>query len=62
MKFIDLKNRNRDRELYSKLQNQVFKNIKTMGNPYAILIVIWLRSGGGLGNAVVNGPLFGRVS
>ena len=51
MRFMDLKNRNRDRELYPNLQNQVFKNIKTSGDLYAILIVLWLRSGGGLVNA-----------
>lgn len=51
MRFIDLKNRARDRELYPNLQNQVFKDIKTTGDLYAILIVLWLRSGGGLVNA-----------
>lgn len=51
MKFIDLKNRSRDRELYPNLQNQVFKDIKTTGDLYAILIVLWLRSGGGLVSA-----------
>lgn len=48
MRFIDLKNRKRDRELYPNLQNQVFKDIKTTGDLYAILIVLWLRSGGGI--------------
>ena len=48
MRFIDLKNRARDREVYPNLQNQVFKNIKTTGDLYGILIVLWLRSGGGL--------------
>lgn len=54
MRFIDLKNRARDRELYPNLQNQIFKNIKTTGDLYAILIVLWLRSGGGL--VSVPGP------
>jgi hypothetical protein len=56
MRFMDLKNRSRDRELYPNLQNQVFKNIKTTGDLYAILIVLWLRSGGGLVGGVQTPP------
>jgi hypothetical protein len=56
MRFIDLKNRNRDRELYPNLQNQVFKNIKTSGDLYGILVVLWLRSGGGIVNHTIRAP------
>ena len=54
MRFIDLKHRNRDREIYPNLQNQVFKNVKTTGDLYGILIMLWLRSGGGVVGVPAN--------
>jgi hypothetical protein len=56
MRFIDLRNRARDREFYPNLQNQVFKNIKTTGDLYGVLIMLWLRSGGGFGSTDVLEP------
>lgn len=52
MRFIDLKRRDRDREFLPNLQNQVFKDIKTVGDLYGVLIMLWLRSGGGLAQSV----------
>jgi uncharacterized protein involved in outer membrane biogenesis len=46
MRFIDLKDRNNDRTVAINLDNQVFNNVKTEGDVYSILFLIWLRSGG----------------
>jgi len=45
-RFIDLKNHQNDREVALNLENQVFNNIKTEGDVYGIMFLIWLRSGG----------------
>src|SRR6202000_466881 len=46
MRFIDLKDRKNDRDVVIGADNQVFNNIKTEGDVYSILFLIWLRSGG----------------
>jgi uncharacterized protein involved in outer membrane biogenesis len=46
LKFIDLKDAARNRELSLNLQNQVLRNLRTEGDVYGNLIVLWLRSGG----------------
>jgi hypothetical protein len=46
MRFIDLKNHNNDRDVAINADNQVFNNVKTEGDVYSILFIIWLRSGG----------------
>ena len=45
--YIDLRNPSRNREFNANLQNQVFRNVKTTGDLYGVLILLWLRSGGG---------------
>jgi uncharacterized protein involved in outer membrane biogenesis len=45
--FIDLNNPGKNREFKANLQNQVFRNVKTTGDLYGVLILLWLRSGGG---------------
>lgn len=45
-RFIDLKNHNNDREVAINIDNQVFNNVKTEGDVYGIMLLIWLRSGG----------------
>jgi uncharacterized protein involved in outer membrane biogenesis len=46
MRFIDLKNRNNDRDVTVNIDNQVFNNVKTEGDVYGMMFLIWLRSGG----------------
>lgn len=46
MRMIDLKDRNNDRDVVINADNQVFNNVKTEGDIYSILFLIWLRSGG----------------
>jgi hypothetical protein len=46
MRFIDLKDRNNDRDVAINADNQVFNNVKTEADVYSILFLIWLRSGG----------------
>jgi|SRR5690348_14662442 len=46
MRFIDLKDHKNDRDVAINVDNQVFNNVKTEGDVYSILIMIWLRSGG----------------
>ena len=46
MRFIDLKDRSHDRDVAINADNQVFNNVKTEGDVYSILFLIWLRSGG----------------
>jgi hypothetical protein len=48
VRFLDFKNLRRNQEFNPSLQNQIFKNVKTTADLYGILIMIWLRSGGGL--------------
>jgi uncharacterized protein involved in outer membrane biogenesis len=45
-RYIDLKNHNNDRDVAIDLDNQVFNNVKTEGDVYGIMLLIWLRSGG----------------
>lgn len=45
--FIDLRNLRNNRQFNANLQNQVFRNVKTTGDLYGVLILLWLRSGGG---------------
>lgn len=45
-RFIDLKNRDHDRDVLINMDNQVFNNVKTDGDLYGIMFIIWLRSGG----------------
>ena len=47
VRFLDLKNLSRNREFKPDLRNQVFKDVKTAADLHGILIMIWLRSGGG---------------
>jgi uncharacterized protein involved in outer membrane biogenesis len=44
--YIDLKNLRNNRQLNANLKNQVFRNVKTTGDLYGVLILLWLRSGG----------------
>lgn len=44
--YIDLRNPARNREFNANLQNQVFRNVKTTGDLYGVLILLWLRSRG----------------
>lgn len=46
MRFIDLGDRSKDRDVVLNLDDQVFNNVKTEGDVYSILLLIWLRSGG----------------
>ncbi len=46
MRLIDLKDRKNDRDVVIDADNQVFNNVKTEGDVYSILFLIWLRSGG----------------
>ena len=46
MRLIDLKDRGNDRDVVINADNQVFNNVKTEGDIYSILFLIWLRSGG----------------
>ncbi|HWC60939.1 MAG TPA: hypothetical protein VHC44_14680 [Verrucomicrobiae bacterium] len=46
MRLIDLKDRKNDRDVAINADNQVFNNIKTEGDVYSIMFLIWLRSGG----------------
>lgn len=44
--FIDLNNLRNNRQINANLKNQVFRNVKTTGDLYGVLILLWLRSGG----------------
>jgi len=48
VRYLDLKNLRRNQEFNANLQNQIFKNVKTAADLYGILVLVWLRSGGGL--------------
>jgi uncharacterized protein involved in outer membrane biogenesis len=45
-KFIDLKDAHNNREIKVGLENQVFKDVRSEADVYAMLFMIWLRSGG----------------
>jgi uncharacterized protein involved in outer membrane biogenesis len=45
-KFIDLKDAHNNREIQVGLENQVFKDVRSEADVYAMLFMIWLRSGG----------------
>lgn len=47
VRFVDLKNPKRSRELRPDMQNQIFKNVKLPEDLGGILSWIWFRSGGG---------------
>ncbi|HYG21226.1 MAG TPA: hypothetical protein VEH04_00480 [Verrucomicrobiae bacterium] len=47
-RFIDLADQTRNSEIAVGMENQVFKDVKSEGDAYAILFMIWLRSGGKL--------------
>jgi uncharacterized protein involved in outer membrane biogenesis len=46
MRYIDLKTRQKDRDITINMENQVFNNVKTEGDLYGIMFIIFLRSGG----------------
>jgi uncharacterized protein involved in outer membrane biogenesis len=46
MRMIDLKDHANDRDVVINADNQVFNNVKTEGDVYSIMFLIWLRSGG----------------
>jgi uncharacterized protein involved in outer membrane biogenesis len=46
MRFIDLKDPSKNRDVLINLDNQVFQNVNNGGSVYAILFTLWLRSGG----------------
>jgi hypothetical protein len=45
-KYVDLKDARNNRETNVNLRNQIFKNVKSDSDVYAILFLIWLRSRG----------------
>ncbi|HLP76795.1 MAG TPA: AsmA family protein [Candidatus Paceibacterota bacterium] len=45
-RFIDLKEPARNLEVKVGMENQAFKNVESEADTYAILFMIWLRSGG----------------
>ncbi len=47
-RYVDLKDQRNNLEIAISMENQVFKNVKTEGDAYAILFMLWLRSGGKL--------------
>jgi hypothetical protein len=47
--YVDLADPRNNREVPLNLQNQVFKNVRSESDLYAVLFVLWLRSGGALG-------------
>ncbi len=47
VRFIDLKNPRRNQQFNPNLQNHIVRNVKTIADLYGILVMIWLRSGGG---------------
>jgi hypothetical protein len=47
-KFLDLGAPGTTREVRVDMQNQIFKRVNSEGDAYAILFMIWLRSGGKL--------------
>jgi uncharacterized protein involved in outer membrane biogenesis len=47
VRLVDLKNQKRNREWNASLRDQVFKDIKKPGDAYAVLVLLWMRSGAG---------------
>jgi hypothetical protein len=47
-RYVDFKEPGRNREFTLNLENQIFKNVKTEADLYAVLLVVWLRSGAGM--------------
>jgi hypothetical protein len=50
-RYVDLQNARNNREVNLNFQNQIFKDVKSPGDIYGILFMIWLRSGGGVSTA-----------
>ena len=46
VRSLNLKNPVKNREWNANLRDQVFKGIKTPGDAYAVLVLLWVRSGG----------------
>lgn len=46
IQLLDLKNPRNNRLRNVNLQNQVFHNIRTPGDLYGVLVLLWMRSGG----------------
>jgi len=46
LRYIDLKNRANDYNIPLGIDNQVFNNIRTEGDVYGMLIILWLHGGG----------------
>jgi uncharacterized protein involved in outer membrane biogenesis len=47
IQLIDLKEPRNNRLRNVNLQNQVFHNVRTPGDLYGVLVLLWMRSGGG---------------
>jgi hypothetical protein len=54
IQLIDLKEPRNNRIRNVNLQNQVFHNVKTPGDLYGVLILLWMRSGG---SGFISGPI-----
>jgi len=54
VKFVDLKDAKKNREVRVNLENQIFKNVKSNEDIDTILFMIWLRSGGKVSIASVD--------
>ncbi len=46
VRYIDLKNRANDYDVPIGIDNQVFNNVRTEGDVYGMLIILWLHGGG----------------
>lgn len=46
VRSLNLKNPLKNREWNANLRDQVFRDIKTPGDAYAVLVLLWVRSGG----------------
>ncbi len=57
-KYIDLKDARNNREASVNFQNQIFKNVRSDSDVYAILFLVWLRSHGPFSAPV---PLAGNL-
>ena len=45
--YLDLKNQKNNRQMNVNLQNQVFRNLNTLGDFYGAFVLIWIRGSGG---------------
>ncbi len=54
IQLIDLKEPRNNRLRNVNLQNQVFNNVRTPGDLYGVLLMLWIRSGG---SGLITGPL-----